>query len=95
MTEIPVCAHMNLGPFKHVHRRYWSIKNAVDNFQDYLEVFYGAVDKGILERTGADRAPALDLYPKCDQCTDHMNFHDYPMARYVVGPRGGIRKVKV
>lgn len=94
MTETPVCAHMNLGPFVHRHRTYWSIKNAVDNFRDHLEAFYGSLE-GILDRTGPDNAPCVDLYPKCNDCNSEMNFHDYPFARYQVGPRGGIRKVNV
>jgi hypothetical protein len=47
--------------------------------------------------------PCVDLYaPACGvgedkeiHCNRYMNFHDYPMARYQVGPRGGIRKVPV
>ena len=32
----------------------------------------------------------LDMYPVCDDCTNWMNFHDWPMARFVIGVRGGI-----
>lgn len=94
MSEIPVCAHMNLGPHMHVHRTFWSIRNAVNGFRDQLENFYGSLD-GIIERTGADYAPTLDLYPRCQECNSHMNFHDWPMRRYQLGPRNGIRKVSV
>lgn len=90
-----VCAHMNLGPFVHVHRRYGSIAAARFGFYQMLEKHYGAVDKSIAEVRGPDEMPALDLYPLCNQCTSNMNFHDYPMARYQVGIRGGIRKVTV
>lgn len=86
-----VCAHMNLGPFSHHHSVANTISEAVENFRDSLDAFYGDLS-GILERTGEDNAPTLDLYPACDDCSAQMCFHDYPMSRYTVGPRGGIRK---
>ncbi|QNJ59254.1 hypothetical protein SEA_MRMIYAGI_40 [Mycobacterium phage MrMiyagi] len=89
-----VCAHMNLGPFKNHHERFESASDAVENFRESLEAFYGDL-KGIVERTGEDYRPSLDLYPECSDCNSHMNFHDYPMTRYEVGNRGGIRKVIV
>lgn len=35
---------------------------------------------------------AISYYPQCDQCDSAANYHDYPMSRYVVGPRGGLAK---
>jgi hypothetical protein len=37
----------------------------------------------------------MDLYPQCGDCDSAMNFHDYPMVRYELGQRGGIKKVAV
>lgn len=88
-----VCAHMNLGPHSHHHMVAATIGEAVQNFADSLEGYYGSL-AGILDRTGEECAPALDLYPACDDCNSQMNFHDYPMARWAVGPRGGIRKLQ-
>ena len=86
-----VCVHYNLGPFDQHYVSAASINEAVRFFRDSLESYYGELS-GILERTGEDYAPAMNLYPYCKECTDNMCFHDYPMARYTVGPRGGIRK---
>ena len=81
-----VCAHINHGPCNS-HARYDSIYDAVVAFRD---------NQWQLGQLGADTADAtMDLYPQCGQCTWRMNFHDYPMARYELGPRGGVRKVIV
>ena len=87
-----VCAHMILGPFSHHHMVAATIGEAVQNFTDSLEGYYGDLS-GILERTGEEYAPNLALYPACDDCNSEMCFHDYPMTRYVVGPRGGINRI--
>jgi hypothetical protein len=94
MATTPVCAWMNLGPFSHHIYRYDSIGEAKREFKERLSNFYGSLD-GIIDRVGVDYAPCLDLYPQCDECQTHMNFHDYPMSRYKIGNRGGLRKVSV
>jgi len=94
MSAIEVCAHMNLGPFTNAHGRFSTVWMAVESFKKELERFYGSLE-GIIDRTGEDRAPCVDLFPQCPDCNSHMNFHDYPFARYQIGPRGGIRKVAV
>lgn len=86
-----ICAHMNLGPYSNHHARFDTIADAVNTFRNELESFYGTLE-GILDRTGEDNAPVVDVYPQCNDCDSHMNFHDYPMARYALGPRGGITK---
>lgn len=90
----PVCAHMNLGPHTHRHIRANNPAQAVREFRVQLENFYGSL-VGILDRTGPDNAPCVDLYPQCKECNSQENHHDYPFARYQVGPRGGIKKVCV
>jgi len=87
-----VCAHENLGPFQNVHFRADSIKQAVERFREDLEGVYGTLE-GITERTGEDHAPALGVYPQCPDCDSQMNFHDYPLGLYRVGPRGGIQRM--
>lgn len=96
-----VCAHANLGPFTHSHFTANTIGEAVNKFKTELWNFYGSLD-GILDRTGTDNAPCVDLYYYdseaelySDECNSQMNFHDYPSARWQIGPRGGIRKVYV
>ena len=89
-----VCAHMNTGPFSNEHSVFDSIGDAISEFRDILDAKYGNLSD-ILERTGEEYAPALDVYPACGDCNSQMNFHDHPMSRYQVGPRGGIRKVYV
>lgn len=86
-----VCAHYNLGPFDQHFGRFDSVKDAISEFRNSLDAFYGCLD-GILDRTGEDYAPSISLYPQCDDCSSHMCFHDYPMSVYKIGPRGGIRK---
>jgi hypothetical protein len=94
-----VCAHMNLGPHVNVYLDAPSISYAVREFRHRLERHYGVVDGSILERTGLDYAPCLDVYSPCPaatlglHCSDTENFHDYPMLRYRLGPRGGIVRV--
>ena len=82
-----VCAHINpgCGSFVQHHKRFNSVKEAVKYFSEFVEDDLITVTEDTV----------MDLYPQCNECTDMMNFHDYPMARYVVGPRGGIRKVTV
>lgn len=97
-----VCAHMNLGPHKHVYRKFSTISGAVESFRDTLERHYGAVDSSIAQIRGGDM-PCVDLYPACTaadwraglHCSDVENFHEFAVARYQVGPRGGIGKVSV
>ena len=95
MSTVPVCAHVNLGPFVHHHFRAESCKAAVAGFARLVEQHYGVLDKSIAEIRRPDEMPCVDLYPQCRECNSHMNFHDYPMVRHQVGPRGGIRRVRV
>ena len=93
-----VCAHMNLGPHVHLYRKSGTIEQAVLAFRQELERHYGVLDSAIAKIRGVDEMPCVDLYPACRvndelHCTRHENFHDYPMARYQVGVRGGIRRV--
>lgn len=78
-----VCAHITYGPFNQGHERFSSVKDAVEHFKNEV----AGTDYG----TGTDEQ-AMDLYPQCDDCTSGMNFHDYPMSRYSVGPKGGVHK---
>ena len=96
-----VCAHMNLGPHVHDYVTAASINDALRCFRRRLEQHYGVIDKTIAEIRHPDEMPALDLYPACAEeshrdgmhCNSQMNFHDWPMTRFQVGPRGGIRRV--
>ena len=95
-----VCAHMNLGPYMDSYVKASSIGAAVQQFRKDVEQHYGVLDKSIAEVCGLDLTPCVDLYPACREgddlhCTDRENFHDYPMARYQIGARGGVRKVTV
>lgn len=79
-----VCAHYNYGPFANGHGRYDSIKDALYGFEMLLRVV--GIDSGDGEHY------TIDLYPQCSECDSQMNFHDYPMARYELGPRGGLAR---
>lgn len=97
---VKVCAHMNLGPFTHLYTKAPSMAQAIRKFRREVERHYGVLDSSIAEIRGTDMMPCVDLYPACPDggdlcCTSHENFHDYPMARYEVGVRGGIKKVTV
>lgn len=68
-----------------------SIAESVRYFRDEV----AGIDYG----TGTDEQ-VMDLYPQCEQdtdlrCSDNATFHDYPMTRYVVGPRGGVARVMI
>ena len=91
-----VCVHANLGPFVHVHYRMYNggITAATKEFRRRLQNFYGDLN-GIVDRTGEDYRPTVDIYPLCNDCNAEMNFHDYPAARYQIGNRGGISKVAI
>ena len=78
-----VCASINLGPFNRTAERFDSIAAAVAYFRSEV----AGQDYG----TGTDEQ-VMDIYPQCTNCTAGMTFHDYPMARYAVGPRGGVTK---
>ena len=78
-----VCAHFNLAPFHNVHERFDTLAEAKEYLQDH-----GSRDR-------YDDRSAVDIYPQCAECDSAMNFHDSPMARYELGPRGGIRKATV
>jgi hypothetical protein len=83
VKAMKVCAHINYGPFNRGHERFDSVGSAVAYFAREI----AGEDFG----TGTDEQ-VMDLYPVCDDCDGAVNFHDYPMVRYSVGPRGGIRR---
>lgn len=89
-----VCAHMNLGPFIHNHYRFDSIATGISGFRRELIRHHGSTH-GIQPFADGYDMPCVDFYPQCEDCNSQMNFHDYPMSRYQVGSRGGIRKVTV
>lgn len=89
-----VCASINYGPFSNGHERFDSIKSAIEYFREAV------VDNPYLELEFEDgyeysNYGCMDLYPQCDRCYDGATFHDYPMARYGIGRRGGLRKVLI
>ncbi len=89
-----VCAHINYGPYANGHKRFDSISSALAYFREevvgnpYLTTEYD--DAYEISNYGI-----IDLYPQCDSCQDSMCFHDYPMARYGIGRRGGLRKAHI
>ncbi|AEK10063.1 hypothetical protein FDH96_gp104 [Mycobacterium phage Rey] len=90
-----VCAHINYGPFTNGHETFPTMGAAVDFFRREV------VDNPYLTTEFSEDSEysdygVMDLYPHdgCD-CSDGMNFHDYPMVRYGVGRRGGLRRVAV
>jgi hypothetical protein len=83
-----VCASINLGPFNHEAIMFTSIAEAVRYFRSEV----AGIDYG----TGTDEQ-VMDLYPQCKtsaglRCHSGATFHDWPMVRYAVGPRGGIAR---
>ena len=36
------------------------------------------------------QADTADIYPVCDDCHNGATYHDYPIRRYQIGPRGGV-----
>lgn len=89
-----VCTHYNLGPFNQHFMRNSTKQKGLAEFREQLEIYYGSME-GILDRTGEEHAPSISFYPQCDQCSSNMCFHDYPMAVYRVGPRGGLQKESI
>lgn len=90
-----VCAHIVTQPFQHERHRFGSIADAVAYFRRHVVASpYGA-------EPVPGEYPIMDLYPERDEngiacgCDSAMNFHDYPMVRYSVGPRGGIVRERV
>jgi hypothetical protein len=83
-----VCASINLGPFNHEAIMFENIAGAVEYFRSEV----AGVDYG----TGTSDQ-MMDLYPQCGtssglRCHASAIFHDYPILRYAVGPRGGIQR---
>lgn len=83
-----VCAHINFGPYTNGHERSDSVDQAISYSRK--EVVDSPFIHGSTEES--DGCYVMDLYPQCDQCDSAANYHDYPMSRYVVGPRGGLAK---
>lgn len=87
-----ICAHMFLSPYSSDcshHKRFDSVANARHWLWNYL------YREGMLGPYDPDHPVGMNIYPQCNDCTDMMCFHDYPMYQIVVGPRGGIKKVEV
>jgi hypothetical protein len=78
-----VCASIHYGPWNHGVERFDTVAAAVEYFRRNV----AGEDFG----TG-DSDQCMDIHPQCGLCTDGATFHDYPLARYVVGPRGGVRR---
>ncbi|AGT14056.1 hypothetical protein PAPYRUS_46 [Mycobacterium phage Papyrus] len=79
--EAMICAHIHYGPFNYGHKKFDNVKQAMDYFENEV----AGVDFG----TGTSEQN-MDLYESewdCP-CNDHMNFHDYPMERFVVAADG-------
>lgn len=83
-----VCASINWYPFQHEAQRFGSIRAALDYFGEHA-------DRGFVSAYDDERA-TMDLYPDEHAagmvCDSVATYHDSPMVRYTVGPRGGIRK---
>ena len=76
-----ICAHIVYGPFNHGHKSFDRVAQAAD----YFEKEVVGVDFG----TGTSEQ-VMDLYVADDfcPCNKDMNFHDYPMQRYVAAVDG-------
>jgi len=88
MIKDKYCAHINLGPWNRMQRYFPTIGAAVDYFRSEIR----GEDFG----TGTEDQ-VIDLYIAKDQhsdekceCNESENYHDYPLVRYSVGPRGGV-----
>ncbi|WP_433662489.1 hypothetical protein ACQPW1_10240 [Nocardia sp. CA-128927] len=80
-----VCAHASIGPRETYHFRADSTRQALDRFAQEIQRRY--------QRSHLyDQHLFLDLYPQCTDCRDLMNFHDGEITRYVIGPRGALRR---
>jgi hypothetical protein len=82
-----VCAHFNVLPFQHFHKRFDTIDKAQDYFEDCLK----ELDP---QPNVYDQLPTMDVSAQCKNCDDMMNFHEFAMWRFTVGPRKGIVKVR-
>ena len=78
-----VCASIHYGPWHNGLERFDTIAEAVAHFGREI----AGTDFG----TGTEEQ-IMDLHPQCGDCTAGATFHDYPLARYGVGPRGGVRR---
>ena len=85
-----VCAHINYGPFSNGHERFDTVAAALDYFRN--EVIDNPYRSGV-GSDDSDGCYTIDLYPQCDMCSSVECYHDYPMSRHDIGPRGGLRKV--
>lgn len=73
-----------------------------NQWNERFPTFAAALDefRRVQDEFGFDTVPevqqsTLDLYPVCADCTGGENHHDYPMARFVIGIRGGIVRERV
>lgn len=88
-----VCASINYGPHQNGHERFDSVAEAIEYFRrEVIESPYLCIE--FSDYPYADYG-VMDLYPQCDLCTDGSTFHDYPMARYGIGKRGGLHKASI
>ena len=81
-----VCAHICVAPFQFVHERHDSVKSALASLREWDESTFGS------HAGEPEEYPEMNLYPQCADCDSMMNFHDWPMATYRIGPRGGLRR---
>lgn len=94
-----ICAHINHGPFQNGRKRFDSIREAVEYFRAEVLDNYYTPGPDALSEEERDGLYIMDIYPELDddgkpcECDDAMNFHDYPMRRYGMGPRGGLRMI--
>lgn len=84
-----VCAHMFLSPYQQWHKRFDSGAATKAWLWDYL------YRQGMKAPYDPEYPQGINIYPQCKDCTDNMCFHDYPAYQLIVGPRGGIRRVRV
>ena len=89
-----VCCTINYAPFVNGRKRFDTLGEALDYFRREVA---DSPDRTL----GTDDAdgcyfmsvyPELDRYGKPCECDNVCCYHDYPIAYYTVGPRGGVRK---
>lgn len=80
-----VCAHAKVANQSNYHFKADSVAEAIRQYRSDVEDLYTGPE------VGGERG-AMFLYPQCSDCDWGMNFHDYPMSCYAVGPRGGLKR---
>ena len=80
------CVAFNVGG-NQWHGRHESFADAVNTLRATHKTFGYTTMICQGEVVQADTA---DIYPICDDCHDGATYHDYPIRRYQIGPRGGV-----